>query len=126
MPALGRGCLDLGRTTLFADRRCRGPRLWRAQLLDRRQQLAAMPERRDTEFLQVLGGELQKDFGIDVVFGKRLRILPQSQAAKPRTDVHASLVRNTPYRREKAVSNVTIDTGRERPRLHPQGASRAS
>ena len=66
-----------------------------------------MPERSDAKFLQVVGGELRQDFGVDSIIDKRLRILSKTEAAKPLSNVHTSPVRHVSYSRVRNMSNVT-------------------
>ena len=41
-----------------------------------------MPER-DTDFLQVLIGQIAENAGINVIFGKALRVLPEAKCVEP-------------------------------------------
>jgi hypothetical protein len=46
------------------------------------QQLLTVPER-EADFLQVLVGQIAENAGIDVIFGKTLRILPEANCVEP-------------------------------------------
>ena len=51
-----------------------------------------MAKKGDAEFLQVFGGELRKDFGIDRMLRKRALILRQSKLIEPIGDIHPRLI----------------------------------
>ena len=65
---------------------------------NRRQQLASMADRRDTEFPEVVSRQLAQYPGIDGVFPERILVLLQPQTAQPVGYIHDKL-RLTPARR---------------------------
>src|SRR5262245_53480923 len=59
-------------------------KLWCAfEFGDRAQQLAAMAERRNADLFEVLICQISKDGKIDVVLGKAVSVLPETELLKP-------------------------------------------
>jgi len=58
-----------------------------AKSRDRRQQLAAMPDRCDAEPSQIIGGQLGQHLAIDVVGREGRRVLPETEPAQPIGDI---------------------------------------
>ena len=77
-------------------RRCR------SQFADCGQQPLAMAERGQAKFFDIRLGEPAENVGIDIVLGKRLGVLGQSQIPQPLLDSHAKVAplgkrQDTPY-----------------------------
>ena len=64
------------------------PRRIAAKSRDRRQQPAPMADRRDAEFLDVVGRQVAQHLYIDRVLPERLLVLLQSEAAQPFGYIH--------------------------------------
>jgi hypothetical protein len=61
------------------------------EIRDRTQELPAMPERRDTNLFEILIGQVPQNIEVDIVLGKALGVLPESELFEP--------VRNWVHRR---------------------------
>src|SRR5262249_33819067 len=64
----------------------RGPRSGLIELRDRAQYLSAMAER-DTDFFEVMVGQIAQNAWINVVLSKALRVLPQAKCVEPVRDL---------------------------------------
>src|SRR6266446_6367207 len=62
-----------------------------AQRRDRAQELAPVPDEAHTKVLEVVGGQLGQDRGVDGVVAERLFVLLHPEAVEPGCDVHARL-----------------------------------
>jgi hypothetical protein len=55
---------------------------------NRFQQPSAVTHSNDANILQVVSGKLGQNMPVDVIFGKRRRVLPETQASQPFGSVH--------------------------------------
>jgi hypothetical protein len=65
----------------------------RAQAGNGLQDLAAMTDRGDAEFLQIVGGQARQQFGSDVVLLEGDRVLLEAKRPQPPCDIHCRLPR---------------------------------
>ena len=63
-----------------------------AQGGDRIEQLAAVPDKTDTQFLQVLSRQAMQDCVVDFVLAERRLILSDAEASQPISDVHVGIL----------------------------------
>ena len=62
------------------------------QRRDRGKQFAAVADRGDANPDQIVGGQVGKDLGVNVVLAERLLVLRQSQTVQPSRNVHGCLL----------------------------------